>query len=251
MTRMALIIPYRNRQAHLDSLLPHLVSYFVRDKLDRFITPVMVLAEQADTLEFNRGAVRNAGFLAIEKDVDYLCFHDVDYLPIWADYTVPDNPTGIVWWGAHERPIRVNQRDLVVKGQTTGLIGVSVMDKAQFRSVNGYSNAYWGWGFEDADLIERFRCKGIPIDNRQGTFIPLDHDNEGFADDGSKSSVWLRNEALFKDKAAGYAAGAYARDGLSSFAGKTLSREVRTIRGLDGVESAELIHLKIDLSGTR
>ena len=90
---------------HLKRLLGHLTMYFTRDKLDSTIPVRLLVIEQVGTMPFNAGALRNAGFLLAERSSDYTCFHDVDYLPIWADYSIPDQPSCIVWYGAEARPI--------------------------------------------------------------------------------------------------------------------------------------------------
>lgn len=33
--------------------------------------------------------------------------------------------------------------------------GISAMTVQQLRSINGFSNRYWGWGGEDDDLADR------------------------------------------------------------------------------------------------
>jgi hypothetical protein len=48
----------------------------------------------------------NGGFLALENYRDYVCFHDVDYLPMWADYSYTAHPTRLIWWGMNLRPVR-------------------------------------------------------------------------------------------------------------------------------------------------
>ncbi len=97
--RLAIIVPYRNRAEHLARFLPHMVTYFERDKLDRAIDYSIHIVEQVGNLPFNRGALLNAGFRIARDGADYFCFHDVDYLPIWADYSYVERPTRLVWHG--------------------------------------------------------------------------------------------------------------------------------------------------------
>jgi hypothetical protein len=42
--------------------------------------------------------------------------------------------------------------------------GVTIFPTELFRRINGYSNEYWGWGFEDNDLLYRCKTFGIPLD---------------------------------------------------------------------------------------
>ena len=41
--------------------------------------------------------------------------------------------------------------------------GVTLFNKEHFEWINGYSNKYWGWGFEDDDLLYRCRKRGVPL----------------------------------------------------------------------------------------
>jgi hypothetical protein len=49
----------------------------------RFRTGVLIV-EQSSELPFNRGALLNIGFELCSGETDYVCFHDLEYLPIWA-----------------------------------------------------------------------------------------------------------------------------------------------------------------------
>src|SRR5215813_1806138 len=85
--RLAIVVPYRNRPRHLVAFMQRITNYFRREKLDRHIaTSIHIVEQQGDAL-FNAGKLRNAGFSLAAKTCDYVCFHDVDYLPIWADYS--------------------------------------------------------------------------------------------------------------------------------------------------------------------
>ena len=43
--------------------------------------------------------------------------------------------------------------------------GVFLINKEHFEQINGFSGEYWGWGYEDNDLLERMRTKDIPLDS--------------------------------------------------------------------------------------
>ena len=91
--RLAIVVPYRDREQHLTRLLPHLVTFFERDRFARAIPYEIHIAEQAPGKPFNRGAMKNAGFSLAHGNADYVVFHDVDYLPLWADYSRVREPT--------------------------------------------------------------------------------------------------------------------------------------------------------------
>ena len=104
MKRLGIIVPYRDRKEHLAQLVPHLAAYFTRDKVDSAVPVKLVIVEQAPGLPFNRGLINNIGYALLRGEVDYVCFHDVDFLPIWADYSYPELPTMIIWFGMESRP---------------------------------------------------------------------------------------------------------------------------------------------------
>ena len=76
------IVPYRQRPAELSVFLSHM-KYILEDVEDEYF---IYIINQADERPFNRGAMRNIGFLMAKeqfpenyKDID-LVFHDLDNL---------------------------------------------------------------------------------------------------------------------------------------------------------------------------
>ena len=187
--RLAIVIPYRDRAAHLAALVPHLVTYFQRDKLDRQIAVTLHVVEQTAGAPFNLGRVRNAGFLLARDAADYFCFHDVDYLPIWADYGWSATPARIAWHGL-----------TLGEDPETFFGGVVLFDKAAFERVNGYPNCYWGWGGEDVEMSIRRDLCGLGLERRDGTFQPLPHPHAGFDPRGVPTPAAQCNRALFEQR---------------------------------------------------
>ncbi len=188
--KLGIIVPYRDRKAHFRQFVPHVSQYFARDKLDKEIDYRVLFVEQTAQKPFNRGLLKNIGFLLLEKETDYICFHDIDYLPIWADYSAVNRPTAIVWYGAERRPIAPGKSDRVLQHSLEHFYGGAVLiDNKSFRSVDGYANDYWGWGYEDLDLKSRFDQRGVTWDRRKGTYMALDHDNEGFRPGGGSTAI--------------------------------------------------------------
>ena len=144
--RLAIVVPYRDRLDHLRSFLPHLAAYFQRDKLDRRIAVSVHIVEPQGNAPFNRGKVKNCGYSLARDSADYVVFHDVDYLPVWADYAWSAQPARLVWHG------------LTLAEDPERFFGAAVLfDRDAFERVNGYPNAYWGWGPEDREL--GLRCE--------------------------------------------------------------------------------------------
>jgi hypothetical protein len=235
--RLGIIIPYRDREAHLTKMLPHTVSFFRRNT---DIEPLFVLAEQDDDLPFNKGAILNHAYAACAGMIDYVCFNDVDYLPMWADYSEPSLPSRIVWYGLDKRPVG-HGTDRAVCAQRYGLAAVAVMRKWHFEACNGYSNTYWGWGYEDTDLAKRLESVGIPLGYKDGTFIALDHDSNGY-DANGESEASKANAERFKHRV-------YPDmvDGLSTLGATVVSIEQHIARGMADGEQAPLLWCKYNL----
>jgi hypothetical protein len=77
--RVAIIVPYRDREDHLRTFLYNIHSFLPRQQLDYGI----FIVEQYGTGPFNRAMLMNAGAAEALKSYDYQCliFHDVDLLP--------------------------------------------------------------------------------------------------------------------------------------------------------------------------
>ena len=151
--KLAIIIPYRNRKKQLDRFVKHTDKFFSDKDIDCHIFVV----EQLDDKPFNQGKLLNIGFIK-NKDFDYFAFHDVDLLPQDVDYSYPkDKPIHLGGYTS-EYDYQLQFADYFG--------GVTLFTREQYELVNGRSNNYWGWGFEDDDLL--FRCKeaGLLVDKK-------------------------------------------------------------------------------------
>ena len=153
MTKLAIIVPYRDREEHLAKFVPHMEKFLSDKEIDFKIFVV----EQGNDRPFNRGWLINIGYdISSQQGYDYFCFHDVDMLPEdkTCDYSWVDKPTHLA-----TRLSKFNYR-LVYPEYFSG---VTLFNKEHFEWINGYSNKYWGWGFEDDDLLYRCRSRGVPL----------------------------------------------------------------------------------------
>ncbi|CAH2218964.1 beta-1,4-galactosyltransferase 4 [Pelobates cultripes] len=77
--KVAIIIPFRNRERHLLYMLDHLHPFLQRQQLEYGI----YIIHQAENKKFNRAKLMNVGFLEALKEMEWDCFifHDVDLLP--------------------------------------------------------------------------------------------------------------------------------------------------------------------------
>ncbi len=163
--RLVIVIPFRDRQENLAELLPALSAYMLRNDAPRLAPlPRICIVEQADDDAFNKGALCNVGFALHRNELDYVCFHDVDCVPLEADYSYADLPTRVLEVGTR------NPENLDVY-----FGGVVALSRADFETINGFSNHYRRWGFEDNDLLLRIVRNGMALEARPGVFRALSH----------------------------------------------------------------------------
>jgi len=163
--------------------------------------------------------LKNAGFDLVAGDSDYVCFHDIDYLPIWADYSWSVDPARLIWHG-----LTLRENHELFFG------GVVLLDNDVFAKVNGYPNCYWGWGPEDLELGLRCRLAGSTINKRDGTYRPLPHQHAGFMKPGVHTEEAQETARLFSTRRERLKELALA-DGLSSLAYTVLEKAAIRING--------------------
>ena len=127
-----IIIPYRDRKAQKAIFLNHMNKILKNVKL--------IFVHQKDKRYFNRGAMRNIGFLYVKKNyTDWknitFIFHDIDYLPYKKIFSYETIKGEIKHF----------------YGFKTTLGGIWAIKGSDYEAINGYPN-YWGWGFEDDDF---------------------------------------------------------------------------------------------------
>ena len=134
-----IIIPYRNRQKHLDYFLEHSAP-LLKNSVDNL---QIIIVEQNEGKIFNRGILLNIGFHYFgDLDAFYIT-QDVDINPI------------------HKDTIEQYKKDVsgnflrIFSSQCGTLGGIIKFKGSTFQKVNGFPNNYWGWGHEDKDLKNR------------------------------------------------------------------------------------------------
>ncbi|KAK3093162.1 hypothetical protein FSP39_012069, partial [Pinctada imbricata] len=150
-TKIAVIVPYRDRDRHLKLFLNNIIPKLTRQEIDFTIFVV----EQSSGAPFNRGMMRNIGFKEASTMGDYDCyvFNDVD--------TIPEDDRNFYFCE------KDYVRHLVTKlGRTEYKLpypelagGIIAFTKEQFIAVNGYSNEFFVWGGEDDDIFKRLAYK--------------------------------------------------------------------------------------------
>lgn len=152
--RVAILIPYRDREEHLRVFLYNMHQMLPRQQVDYTIFVI----EQAGQGKFNRAKLFNVGYLEALALYDYQCFifHDVDLIP--EDdrnlYTCPEQPRHM---SVAIDTMKYRLPYALIFG------GVSALRKEHMQLVNGFSNEYWGWGGEDDDMSYRLQHYHLKI----------------------------------------------------------------------------------------
>jgi len=132
---------------------------------------------QNDKRIFNRGAIKNIGFLYVRNlyPKDYknitIVFNDVDIMPLNKNFIDYNTTKGII---KH------------FYGFTFTLGGIVSITGEDFESINGFPN-FWAWGYEDNALQHRAIKKGIYIDRSR--FYPIMDKNFIILHDGTSRIV--------------------------------------------------------------
>lgn len=142
------IVPYRNREAHLAFFQPHMARLLADVDYEYRI----LFIHQKDSRSFNRGAMKNIGFLTVKalypdtyKDIT-IVLHDIDSLLVdRVDFhTIPGTIKHFYGFG-----------------HTLG--GILSINAGDFERINGFPN-FWTWGYEDNMIQTRAIQAGIEID---------------------------------------------------------------------------------------
>nr|KAG5694877.1 hypothetical protein BaRGS_029494 [Batillaria attramentaria] len=145
-SRVAIIVPYRDREQHLRIMLHNLHPILQRQQLDY----VIIVVELAQPTKFNRAMLLNIGAVEALGLWDFQCFvfHDVDL--------VPENDRNLYSCPEMPRHMSAAVDKFKYRLPYTGLFGgVTALSREHFYKINGYANKYFGWGGEDDDLSYR------------------------------------------------------------------------------------------------
>jgi hypothetical protein len=155
--KLGVIIPYRDRYEQLIGFKKTLIEYLNYKGIDF----ELIVVEQDDAKMFNRGKLLNIGFIYAKKlKCNYVVFHDVDMLPLDVDYSYSEIPLLLASNFKTTDGIKKVSSDQYFSGVT--LFPIELFEK-----INGYSNEYWGWGYEDDDMLYRCQICDIPLDKKE------------------------------------------------------------------------------------
>ena len=156
--KIIFIVPYRDREEQR-----RFFEFQMKTILEDYQPgeTLILYSHQADQRSFNRGAMKNIGFLYVKSRFpnDYqnitLVFNDVDTMPYTKGFINYETTPGNV---KH------------FYGYTFTLGGIVSITGADFERTNGFPN-YWAWGYEDNAFQRRVEQVGLHIDRSQ--FYPI------------------------------------------------------------------------------
>ena len=156
--QLIFVVPYRDREQHQIFFAKQMKSVLEDLPDDSY---KIYYIHQCDTRSFNRGAMKNIGFLVIKQlyPNDYknitIIFNDVDTMPYTKNLLNYATTKGVIkhFYG--------------YKFTLGGIVSITCED---FEQIGGFPN-FWAWGFEDNLLQGRVIQHNLVIDRTQ--FYPI------------------------------------------------------------------------------
>lgn len=145
------IVPYRNRETLLQQFMSHMPTIL------EGLSYKFLFVHQCDDRMFNRGALKNIGFLFVKKSYSHnyqnitLVFNDIDCLPRYA---------GLLNYSVSKGEVKH------FYGYRYTLGGIVSIKAGDFERIGGFPN-FWGWGYEDNMLQKRVLSAGLTINRNQ------------------------------------------------------------------------------------
>jgi hypothetical protein len=156
--KLVFIIPYRDREQQYIFYNRHMKLVLEDYSQEDY---KMLYIHQNDKRDFNRGAIKNIGFLVVKhmypdnyKQIT-LVFNDIDIMPLNKNLLNYETTRGVIkhFYG--------------YKHTLGGIVSITGYD---FEKINGFPN-FWAWGFEDNLFQYRAISSKLIID--RSNFFPI------------------------------------------------------------------------------
>ena len=156
--KIIFIVPYRDREQQKEFFMSHMKTILSDIPQSDY---KIFFSHQMDSRHFNRGAIKNIGFLAMKdkypndyKNITFV-FNDIDTMPYTKNFFNYHTVEGVV---KH------------FYGYEFALGGIVSIKGSDFEKVSGFPNL-WTWGYEDNLLQKRVLAANLKIDRSQ--FYPI------------------------------------------------------------------------------
>lgn len=153
--KFVFVIPYRDREEHYIFFTRYMT--FILEDMEEHKDYEMCFVHQNDDRPFNRGALKNIGFLYYKEKFPesygkiQFVFHDIDTIPYSKEVFDYETKQGVV---KH------------FYGYNYALGGILTVYGNDFEKTNGFPG-FWSWGYEDNILQKRVLKSGLTIDRSQ------------------------------------------------------------------------------------
>ena len=177
-----ILIPYRDRETHLEQFIAlcqeNIRKYMPRTKI--------VIIEQENGKPFNRGKLLNIGFELFKNKTNFFLTHDVDHIP--SQQQIMELYTN-------------ESLDIlrIKSAHNQSLGGIVKFTHDSVYKMNGFPNYIWGWGIEDRALYYRSVLREINITDlrksESNAIKSLHHKSNAHVYTGEKkkiSDIWTR-----------------------------------------------------------
>ena len=220
MVEYVFIVPYRDREQHkhfFDRHMKYILEDYDPSSYD------IIFSHQHNDLPFNRGAMKNIGFLYAKekypnyKDINFI-FNDIDTLPY---------RKGLLNYNVMPNEIKHYY------GFNFALGGIFSIKGSDFEKIDGFPNL-WYWGYEDNEVNDRAIKQNITI-NRDN-FYPIFNSNILHILDQNSKKISLRTKTLYEEK--------NLKDGLSTL--KHMNYQFNNDTQLLDVSTFECLYSPID-----
>ena len=134
-----ILIPYRNREKHLNYYIQNTIPL-----IEKYMpNTLIVIIEQDEGKLFNRGCILNIGFKEYQDQTKYFITQDIDI-----------NPKKDCLTKYYNKEINNIICGILISPCIT-LGGIVKISSDNIFKLNGFPNNIWGWGSEDKALENR------------------------------------------------------------------------------------------------